>query len=864
MFGKFAGYAGTIDGIHGLGQRMLAMGYNSPLINIGMSHIYPSLGAVKSHFQEVGDLIKQYGVPKDFGPMVFTITGRGNVGQGAKEIFECFPHEYVKVDQLEDLVRGFKGDSQSEGLHKIYGVKVNAEDYAIRKTDGKYDRNEFRAHPDRYTSNFHRKIAPFTTLLINGIYWDPHSPKLVTRQQLKEIQEMQKANKIDRFRMLGVADISCDMEGSIEFTTHASSIDSPFFYYDAINNVEHKSIGKEGIQVMSIDNLPTELPSEASRYFAELFYPVLKKLVRGEYEDPVIKNGLITGKDGKLMEPHRHLESLLAQYRKEVEESSKTDNTGSGIHVETAPQRKKVLVAGSGLVTGPLIRHLSGYVPGSGNGSGNGAGNVGGIDVLIASNNHEESNTLASTFPNTKTTGLDASNFSQVDELVKGSDLVISMLPAQLHPVVAKAAIKNKKDMVTASYISPAMANLDKEAKKAGVTILNEIGLDPGIDHCSAMKIIDDVKSRGGEIVSFVSWCGGLPAPENSNNPLGYKFSWSPRGVLTAGLNAAKFKLNNKIVQIEGKDLLKCRFPTVPLFSGFALEGLANRDSLSYADVYGLDLERMSTMVRGTLRFQGYSELMSSFVKLGFLDDKPIEGAFTPGNAPVFDYDSDFCKYVLKTENASQKTVTERVARLLERQPADPVVTRVVSTLGKFGMLETSSYDVKVSSSIIAPTALDGFCSILQRNLAYSPNERDMVLLSHEFIAAFPAQASSKGSHVLGGNNHSNPGFGRYELHKSTLASYGGIKIDEITGENKGESAMSRTVGIPVGIASCILLEGLVSTKGVIRPTQREIYIPMLDRLNTLKESPIFFNESCEIMDISHIYTNSITNSLQL
>lgn len=151
---------------------------------------------------------------------------------------------------------------------------------------------------------------------------------------------------------------------------------------------------------------------------------------------------------------------------------------------------------------------------------------------------------------------------------------------------------------------------------------MNEIGLDPGIDHLTACQLFDDVKSKGGRITSFVSWCGGLPAPEASNNPLGYAFSWSPKGVLLAGLNPATFKKDGKIIEIPGHQLL-ANSQDVSIFNGFAFEGLANRNSLGYVDQYKLGkLEDVETMFRGTLRYKGYSELMYAFSKLGFLDTK--------------------------------------------------------------------------------------------------------------------------------------------------------------------------------------------------------------------------------------------------
>ena len=155
--------------------------------------------------------------------------------------------------------------------------------------------------------------------------------------------------------------------------------------------------------------------------------------------------------------------------------------------------------------------------------------------------------------------------------------------------------------MVTASYVTPQIAGLHEKAIDAGIVIFKEIGLDPGIDHLTAMKIIDEAKDSGFQIEGFTSWCGGLPAPENSDNPLGYKFSWSPRGVLLAALNAARYRQNGKLIEIPGENLLQ-NAQAVPIYPGFNFEGLPNRDSLKYEKAYGLD--GISTMFRGTLRYK--------------------------------------------------------------------------------------------------------------------------------------------------------------------------------------------------------------------------------------------------------------------
>ena len=190
--------------------------------------------------------------------------------------------------------------------------------------------------------------------------------------------------------------------------------------------------------------------------------------------------------------------------------------------------------------------------------------------------------------------------------------------------MIAEVCIENKKDMVTASYVSPAMSELHTKAQAAGVRLLNEIGLDPGLDHMTAMSIIDQVHSQNGRIRSFVSYCGGLPAPEDSTNPLGYKFSWSPKGVLLATLNAAKYKEDYQEQNVAAGNVMQAAKP-LPLFTGLSLEGYPNRDALQYEALYHLEKDSPKDMLRGTIRYKGYSELMAAFHAIGLLNADPAK-----------------------------------------------------------------------------------------------------------------------------------------------------------------------------------------------------------------------------------------------
>ncbi|RKO88157.1 Saccharopine dehydrogenase-domain-containing protein [Blyttiomyces helicus] len=505
QFSKFAGYAGMIDGFHGLGHRLLALGYGTPFLAVGMSYMYRCIADARLDVTRTGQVIMDDGLPRQMGPATFVFTGDGNVTRGALQVFKCLPHEWVSPDELKSLVEG-----NSWSHHKVYACQVKPQDYLVQKDGSAYNREHYHKHPEAYQSTFHEKVAPYVTMLVNGIFWDQRYPRLLTKQQAKELAEEGK------FRMLSLADISCDIDGSIEFMSRSTTIDQPFFMYDPATGNAHYDTEGKGVQVMSIDNLPTELPLEASEFFSNALIPHVTKLLRGNVKDNILNRASITTKDGKLTPQYAKLKGLVAEH-------------GQGARVFT---KKRTLLLGSGFVAGPLVDYLV---------------NHGDTIVTIASNATAEAQKLSAGRGDAPVVPLNVADKGALAKLIAEHDAVVSFVPATLHPEVAEVCIAQKKNMVNASYISPEMAVLDARAKAAGITILSEIGLDPGIDHLTAMETFDAVRNAGGRITSFVSWCGGLPAPEASDNPLGYKFSWSPKGVLTAGLSSARFKLDGQV-----------------------------------------------------------------------------------------------------------------------------------------------------------------------------------------------------------------------------------------------------------------------------------------------------------------------------
>jgi saccharopine dehydrogenase-like NADP-dependent oxidoreductase len=247
----------------------------------------------------------------------------------------------------------------------------------------------------------------------------------------------------------------------------------------------------------------------------------------------------------------------------------------------------RVLVLGAGMVAKPLIDYLLDK----------------GCMIKIACNTCSNAQRILKEHPGGEIVYWDADNTAELKPMVKEADIVVSLLPYRFHCSVAEVCIEYRKPMVTTSYVREEMAELDKAAREAGIIILNEAGLDPGIDHMSAMKIIDRVKDEGGVIEKFWSICGALPSPEYADNPLGYKFTWSPEGVLLASLNDARYLDKGQIVEVKPDDLFKKTFDYEIKNVG-ALEVYANRDSISYIDIYGLG--DIKTIFRGTFRFRGW------------------------------------------------------------------------------------------------------------------------------------------------------------------------------------------------------------------------------------------------------------------
>ena len=364
---------------------------------------------------------------------------------------------------------------------------------------------------------------------------------------------------------------------------------------------------------------------------------------------------------------------------------------------------------------------------------------------------------------------------------VEKADLVISMLPAAYHPLVARQCIRHSVHLLTASYVSEEMRSLDEEAKKGNILLLNECGLDPGIDHMSAMRVIDSIRAKGHKLIGFESFTGGLLAPNsNEDNPWEYKFTWNPRNVVLAGQGIVKFIQEGTYKYIPYQKLFRrTEMVHIPGYGYF--EGYANRDSLKYLDVYGL--RGINTIYRGTFRRPGFCRSWDIFVQLGATDDTYyMEGVDQMTHRAFI---NSFLSY------NPNDSVELKLAHYMQLEIDGPEMHRL-RWLGMFDD-EPVGLDKGTPAQILE--------HILKKKWSLNENDRDMIVMWHKF-------------NFLDGETE-------HEIHSTMVA----------TGDDRINTAMSKTVGLPLGMAAKHVLSGKISLTGVQIPIVKEIYDPILDEL---------------------------------
>jgi len=430
----------------------------------------------------------------------------------------------------------------------------------------------------------------------------------------------------------------------------------------------------------------------------------------------------------------------------------------------------KILILGSGLVAKPIIQYLL---------SKN-------HQVTVASNTPDRSDAMIAGNANGISLLWEAGDESSLDRMVASHDIVVSLLPYIFHAMVAKHCITHRKNLVTSSYVKPEMRALDAAAKEAGIILLNEMGLDPGIDHMSAMRIIDRVHQREGAIMEFYSLCGALPAPEAAGNPFKYKFSWSPKGVVLAGNNDAVFLKHDKIVEVPTRDLFKNPF-RVDFPEVGELEVYPNRDSLAYKEIYGIPEAR--TMFRGTFRYKGWCEILDVLKQLNLISPEKFD----------------------MTGMTYAGMVAHQLSGTTFQDPGSRIQDQVAGFLGipadayAFGAMKWLGLFDQVPMNRTMDSTFEVTSDLMIEKMGLGQRERDMVAMQHTFLAGYSD--------------------GRKEVIRSRMLDFGTLDTD---------TSIARTVALPAAIGVEMILGGQINVKGVHIPVIPEIYNPVLDHLEKL------------------------------
>ena len=440
---------------------------------------------------------------------------------------------------------------------------------------------------------------------------------------------------------------------------------------------------------------------------------------------------------------------------------------------------KNILIIGAGKSSSNLIKYL---LEKSNNEN---------LRLTIGDICTENADLMIQDHKNAKSILLDVFNLEQRQKLIKKSDLVISMLPARFHVEVAKDCISFGKHMVTASYISKEMKALDKAAKEKGLVFMNEIGVDPGIDHMSAMQIIDQIKGIGGKMLLFESFTGGLVAPENDNNLWNYKFTWNPRNVVLAGQGGAAMFIQEGTYKYIPYHKLFRRTEFLNINGSGNYEAYANRDSLKYRSIYGLD--GIPTMYRGTIRKVGFSRAWNIFVQLGMTDD-----SYTIQNSESMSY-RDFVNLFLAYSPSD--SVELKLRSYLNIDQDDLMWAKLIE-------LDLFNPTKKIKLKNATPAQI--LQKILEDSWTLEEKEKDMIVMQHLF------------GYEINGE--------KKQIESSLV----------VKGENQNYTAMAKTVGLPVAIAALKILQGEIKTPGVQLPISKEVYEPILKEL---KEHGVHFIE---------------------
>lgn len=428
---------------------------------------------------------------------------------------------------------------------------------------------------------------------------------------------------------------------------------------------------------------------------------------------------------------------------------------------------KKVTVFGAGFVTKPAVDYFLDDC---------------GYQVTVTSLQLSEAERLVAGRENGTALTWREEQTETLDRLVSESDLVLSMVPPPLHPIIAKACLRHKRDMITTSYISPELEALDQQCKDKGILILSEIGEDPGIDNMITKSMIDQIKRESGSVRAIKSYGAGLPAFENNNNPFGYKFSWSPMGLISAAKSSAAYLEKGQRIDV----LAECLFDhhwLIDLDGIGTFETYPNRDAEKYLECFGL--EKDVSLFRGLLRFTGWCNTMKCFSELNLFDSETVR-----------DFEGltyqDFMSRLIGEQKGDD--VQQKTANLLGLRSGDDSIKR----MNWLGLFDDDPIQTKTG------TNSDLLLERMTRKLAYEPLEKDMVIIYTSILAEFPSAIEKRITSLV------------------------------MKGARGGDTAMSRAVSVPAALAAERVLQKKVSLKGVQRPTDPEIYEPVLKKLHEI------------------------------
>ncbi len=445
---------------------------------------------------------------------------------------------------------------------------------------------------------------------------------------------------------------------------------------------------------------------------------------------------------------------------------------------------KKILIIGAGRSSSVLIRYLE--------------ENAQKYSWEITVGDNDIQSVLAKVSPSVRTITFDVFNEKQLNEEVQRADIVVSMLPARFHPIVALACLRYSRSLLTASYESPEILEMATQAKAQGILFLNEMGVDPGIDHMSAMHVIDRIREQGHELKCFESFTGGLMAPESDNNPWNYKITWNPRNVVLAGQGGpARFIQEGTYKYIPYHRLFR-RTEVIDIQGYGKFEGYANRDSLKYIEKY--NLRGVPTVYRGTLRRPGFCRAWDVFVQLGATDD-----SYTMNNTEEMTYKEFINSFLYYSREDPVKTKLYHYMHIDQ----DSDVREKLEWLGIFD-------NTKIGLKNATPAQI--LERIICNKWVLEPGDKDMLVMWHKFI------------------------FHQANQQKPTLLTTSLV----VAGDDSVNTAMAKTVGLPLGIATKMVLTGQIRLEGVYIPTIKEIYEPILKELENY--NIVFREKSVELL----------------